>query len=81
MLCAQNATIHLFRARKRAIAVADDIEVPEVKIGCEPGIGHVSIMKGRWPKLLLCPARMETRTAENIAVRAGQPWRCRCQPR
>jgi hypothetical protein len=23
--------------------------VPEMKIGCEPGIGHVSIMKDRLP--------------------------------
>jgi hypothetical protein len=37
--------IHLFRARKRTIAIADDVEVPEVKIGCEPRIGHASIMK------------------------------------
>jgi len=37
--------IHLFRARKRTIAIADDVEVPEVKIGCEPRIGHTPIMK------------------------------------
>ena len=40
--------IHLFRARKRTIAIADDVEVPEVKIGCEPGIGHVPIMKDHY---------------------------------
>jgi hypothetical protein len=73
--------IHLFRTRKRAIAIADDVEVPKVKIGCEPGIGHVSIMKDRWTKRLLCPVRMQTRTAENIEVRPDQPWRYRCQPR
>jgi hypothetical protein len=37
--------IHFFGARKRTIAVADDVEVPEVKIGREPRIGHFSIMK------------------------------------
>ena len=55
--------IHLFRARKRTIAIADDVEVSEVKIGCEPGIGHVPIMKDRWLKQLLCPVRMN---AENL---------------
>jgi hypothetical protein len=30
--------------------------VPEVKIGCEPGIGHVPIMKDPLPKRLLGPA-------------------------
>jgi hypothetical protein len=54
--------------------------VPEVKIGCEPGIGHVPIMKDRLPWRLVCLARMQTRAAENIAVTAGQPWRSRCQP-
>ena len=37
----RDARIHLFRTRKRSIAIADDVEVPEVKIGCEPGIGYV----------------------------------------
>ena len=37
--------IHLFRGRKRTIAIADDVEVPEVKIGREPRIGHTPIMK------------------------------------
>jgi hypothetical protein len=55
--------------------------VPEVKIGREPRIGHVLIMKDSWPKRLLYPARIQTRGAENIAVRADQPCRCRCQPR
>jgi hypothetical protein len=63
--------IHLFRARKRTIAIADDVEVPEVEIGCEPGFGHVLIMKDSWPKLLLCPARMKTLAAESVAVTVG----------
>ena len=63
--------IHLFRTRKRAIAIADDVEVPKVKIGCEPSIGHVPIMKDSWPKLLLCPARMKTLAAESVAVTVG----------
>src|ERR1017187_3238937 len=46
----RDVRIHLFRALKRTIAIADDVEVPEVKIGCEPRIGHVSIMKDRWLK-------------------------------
>ena len=41
----RDVRIHLFRARKRTIAIADDVEVPEVKIGCEPRIGHTPIMK------------------------------------
>jgi hypothetical protein len=60
----------IFRVRKRTIAIADDVEVPEVKIGCEPYVGHALIMKNRWPKRLLCPARMQTHAAENIAVTA-----------
>jgi hypothetical protein len=64
----RDVRIHLFRARKRTIAIADDVEVPEVKIGGELRIGHVPIMKDRLPKRLFCPARMQTREAENIAV-------------
>jgi hypothetical protein len=67
------ARIHLFRVLKRTIAIANDVEVSEMKIGCEPGIGHVPIMKDRLPWRLLCPARMQTRAVENIAVRTGQP--------
>lgn len=37
--------IHLFRSRERSIAVANDIEVPEVKVGREPSINHVVIME------------------------------------
>jgi hypothetical protein len=51
--------IHHFRARKRAIAIVDDVEVNEVKIRCELRIGHVPIVKDRLPKRLLCPARMQ----------------------
>src|ERR1035441_3076984 len=43
----RDVRIHLFRARERTIAIADDVEVPEVKIGREPWIGHVLIMKDR----------------------------------
>ena len=51
----RDVRIHLFRVVKRTIAIADDVEVPEVKIGCEPSIGHVPIMKDRLPgRLLLC---------------------------
>ena len=45
----RDARIHLFRVLKRTIAIANDVEMPEVKIGCEPRIGHVSIMKDRLP--------------------------------
>jgi hypothetical protein len=41
----RDARIHLFRVLKRTLAIADDVEVSEVKIGCEPGIGHVPIIK------------------------------------
>ena len=41
----RDVRIHLFRVLKRTIAIADDVEVPEVKIGCEPRIGHTPIMK------------------------------------
>ena len=40
--------IHLFRALKRTIAIAVDVEVPEVKIGREPRIGHAPIMKDHY---------------------------------
>ena len=40
----RDVSIHLFRALKRTIAIADDVEVPEVKIGGEPRIGHIHIM-------------------------------------
>ena len=61
----RDVRIHFFRARKRTIAIADDVEVPEVKIGCEPGIGHVPIMKDRLPKRLPCPARMNKESLRN----------------
>jgi hypothetical protein len=48
-----DARIHLFRVLKRTIAIANDVEVSEVKIGCEPGIGHVPIIKDRLPGWLL----------------------------
>ena len=44
----RDVRIHLFRARKRMIAIADDVEVPEVKIGREPRIGHAPIMKDHY---------------------------------
>jgi hypothetical protein len=51
----RDARIHLFRVLKRTIAIADDVEVSEVKIGCEPGIGHIPIMKDLLPwRPLLC---------------------------
>ena len=53
-----------------SVAIADDVEVPEVKIGCEPGIGHVPIMKDRLPWRLPCSTRMQTHAAEKIAVTA-----------
>jgi hypothetical protein len=40
-----DARIHLVHSRERAIAVANDVEVPEVKIGREPYISHIHIMK------------------------------------
>jgi hypothetical protein len=49
--------------------------VSEVKIGCEPGIGHVLIMKDRLPwRLLLCSRK---HCGDN---RPGLPWRSRCPP-
>jgi hypothetical protein len=41
----RDARIHLFRSRERSIAVENDIEVPEVKVGREPSISHTFIMK------------------------------------
>jgi hypothetical protein len=37
--------IHLFRGRERTIASANDIEAPKVKVGREPSISHILIMK------------------------------------
>jgi hypothetical protein len=71
----RDARIHLFRVLKRTIAIANDVEVSEVKIGCEPGIGHVLIMKDRLPwRLLLCSRK---HCGDN---RPGLPWRSRCPP-
>jgi len=49
----RDVRIHLFRVLKRTLAIADDVEVSEVKIGCEPSIGHVPIIKDRLPGRLL----------------------------
>src|ERR1035437_818429 len=70
----RDARIHLFRALKRTIAIADDVEVSEVEIGCEPRIGHRPIMKDRLQKRPLCPARMQTCTRKNIAVTTGPAY-------
>jgi hypothetical protein len=70
----RDARIHLFRVLKRTIAIANDVEVSEVKIGCEPGIGHISIMKDRLPGWLLLCSRKDC--GDN---RPGLPWRSRCQ--
>ena len=66
----RDVRIHLFRARKRTIAIADDVEVPEVKIGGEPRIGHVSIMKDRLPKRLPCPAVMNPESLRDQRMRS-----------
>jgi hypothetical protein len=68
----RDARIHLFRVLKRTIAIENDVEVSEVKIGCEPGIGHVFIMKDRLPwRLLLCSRK---------DCSDSLPLRSRCQP-
>ena len=41
----RNVRIHLFRARERSIAVANDVEVPEMEVGREPSISHIFIME------------------------------------
>ncbi len=41
----RDARVHLIGVGERSITVANDIEVPEVKIGREPGISHTLIMK------------------------------------
>jgi hypothetical protein len=55
----RDVRIHLFRARKRTIAIADDVEVPEVKVRREPRIGHVPIMEDRLPGRLLSCSRKD----------------------
>jgi len=70
----QDARIHLFRARKRTIAVADDVEVPEVKIRREPRIGHISIMKDRLLERRLCPGSIQIRTREDTVVTTGPAY-------
>jgi hypothetical protein len=68
----RDARIHLFSVLKRTLAIADDVEVSEVKIGCKPGIGHVLIMKDRLPgRLLLCSRK---------DCSGSLPRRSRCQP-
>ena len=40
-----DARVHLFRGRERSIAVANDVEVPEMEVGREPSISHIFIME------------------------------------
>ncbi len=40
----QDDRVHLLRAHERTIAVANDVEVPKVKVGGEPNIGHHQII-------------------------------------
>jgi hypothetical protein len=66
----RDVRIYLFSALKRAIAIADDVEVPEVKIGCEPRIGHVPIMKDR----LQMVWRTCASTYGNLHLFAWEEW-------
>jgi hypothetical protein len=50
----RDARIHLFRGRERSIAVANDVEMPKVKVGREPSISHTLIMKQPIHKRPLC---------------------------
>jgi hypothetical protein len=54
-----DARDHLFRGLERSIAVANDIEVPEVKVGREPSISHTLIMKQTIHKRPLCTSACE----------------------
>ena len=70
----RDVRIHLFRARKRTVAVANDVEVPEVKVGREPRIGHISIMKDRLLERRLCPGSIQIRTREDTVVTTGPAY-------
>jgi hypothetical protein len=65
----RDARIHLSRGRERPIAVSNDIEVPKMKIGREPGISHNLIMKQPIHKRPLCRARSKYPPAEPEALR------------
>ena len=55
----RDARIHLFRCRERSIAVANDIEMTEVKVGREPSVSHTLIMKQTIHKRPLCTSACE----------------------
>jgi hypothetical protein len=40
----QDGPVHLLRIREWTIAVANDVEVPKVKVGGKPNIGHHQII-------------------------------------
>ena len=61
-----DARVHLFRGRERSIAVANDIEMPEVIVGREPSVSHNLIMKQPIHNRPLCRARIQNQTTENI---------------
>jgi hypothetical protein len=44
--------IHLLRVGKRTIAVANDVEVSKVKVGCKPSVSHRYDYAGTAPWLL-----------------------------
>ena len=56
-----NHFIHLPRICERAIAISDDVEVPEVKVGREPDVSHDDDYAGMIPALFV-------RTAESAST-------------
>ncbi len=39
----QDGRIHLSRVCERTVAVANNIEVPQMKVGCKPGVSHNAV--------------------------------------
>jgi hypothetical protein len=37
--------VHLLRVRERTVAVANDVEVPEMKVGRKPGVSHDDVVQ------------------------------------
>lgn len=44
--------VHLMSVRERTIAVPDNVEMSEVKVGCEPNVTHISMLVSMQPRFL-----------------------------
>lgn len=54
----QDSRVHLLRIRERTLAVANDVEVPEMEVGRKPSVSHDDVYAGTLVPLILSFVRL-----------------------